>query len=46
SLQLLVGVVLYGEPFTTTHALTFGCIWAGLALYSTSLRHSKPAPEP
>ncbi|MEA5421510.1 EamA family transporter RarD [Spirulina sp. CCNP1310] len=38
SLQLLVGVFLYGEPFTLTHALTFGCIWAGLALYSASLR--------
>lgn len=45
SLQLLVGVFLYGEPFTPTHALTFGCIWAGLAVYSASLRHRKPSPE-
>jgi chloramphenicol-sensitive protein RarD len=36
SLQLLLGVFLYHEPFTHTHAVTFGCIWAALILYSTT----------
>jgi chloramphenicol-sensitive protein RarD len=36
SLMLLIGVFLFGEPFTGVHAVTFGLIWAGLALYSTS----------
>ncbi len=39
SLQLLLGVFLYHEPFTATHAVTFSCIWLALALYSfTALR--------
>jgi chloramphenicol-sensitive protein RarD len=34
SLQLLLAVVVYGEPFTRTHMVTFSCIWAALGLYS------------
>lgn len=34
SLQLLLAVVVYKEPFTRTHLVTFLCIWAALALYS------------
>jgi chloramphenicol-sensitive protein RarD len=34
SIQLLLGVVVYREPFTTTHAVTFGLIWLALAIYS------------
>jgi chloramphenicol-sensitive protein RarD len=34
SLQLLVGVTLLGEAFSTTQAVGFGCIWLGLALYA------------
>ncbi|MGK7888892.1 MAG: EamA family transporter RarD [Leptolyngbyaceae cyanobacterium] len=34
SLQLMLGVFLYQEPFTRTHAITFGCIWVALATYS------------
>ena len=34
TLQLLQGVLLYHEPFTLAHALSFGCIWSALALYS------------
>lgn len=42
SLQLLLGVFLYREPFTPTHTLTFGCIWLALFIYSsTSLVQSK-----
>jgi chloramphenicol-sensitive protein RarD len=36
SLMLLIGVFLFGEPFTGVHAVSFGCIWVGLALYSVS----------
>ncbi|WP_019499717.1 EamA family transporter RarD [Pseudanabaena sp. PCC 6802] len=34
SLQLMLGVWLYREPFTKTNAIAFGCIWTALALYS------------
>jgi chloramphenicol-sensitive protein RarD len=34
SIQLLLAVVVYGEPFTRTHLVTFSFIWAALALYS------------
>jgi len=36
SLQLILGVFLYREPFTATHAVTFGFIWTALAVYSAS----------
>ena len=36
SLQLFLGVFLYHEPFTRIHAVTFGCIWTALALYSVN----------
>lgn len=35
--QLLQGVLLYHEPFTSVHALTFACIWSALALYSADV---------
>lgn len=34
SLQLLLAVQGYGETFTGHHAITFACIWAGLALFT------------
>ena len=34
TMHFLVAVLLYREPFTTAHMVTFACIWAGLALYS------------
>lgn len=40
TLQLLLAVLAYGEPFTRTHLVTFSCIWGALALYSAdALRH-------
>lgn len=40
SIALLLGVLVYGEPFTPTHLITFGCIWTALALYTvTAWRH-------
>ncbi len=36
SLQLLLGVFLYHEPFTPDHIVTFGLVWSAIALYSSS----------
>lgn len=33
SISLLLGIFIYGEPFTTTIATAFGCIWFGLGLF-------------
>ena len=35
SLHFLLAVFLYGEPFGTVHLITFACIWAALAIFST-----------
>jgi chloramphenicol-sensitive protein RarD len=44
SLQLLLGVFLYHEPFTLTHTVTFTLIWTALVIYSvTSLRTGQVA---
>lgn len=41
TLQFLVAVALFGETFTTWHAIAFPLIWGGLALYSwDSLRRA------
>ncbi len=37
SLQLLLAVLVFGEPFTTGHAVSFSMIWIALALYSADL---------
>jgi chloramphenicol-sensitive protein RarD len=34
TMQFLLAVALYREPFTPAHAAAFGLIWASLALYS------------
>jgi len=34
SLQLLCGVVLYGEPFSAVQAQGFACIWLALGIYA------------
>jgi chloramphenicol-sensitive protein RarD len=36
TMTFLLGVFLYREPFERTDLITFGCIWAGLVLYSAS----------
>ena len=42
TLQFLIAVSIYGEPFTTAHAIAFGAIWAALALYIVALvRHAR-----
>lgn len=34
TLQLLTGVLIYGEPFGVVRAIGYGAIWVALALYS------------
>jgi chloramphenicol-sensitive protein RarD len=34
TLTLVIAVVLYGEAFTRDHAMTFGCVWLALALFT------------
>jgi chloramphenicol-sensitive protein RarD len=38
SLQFLLAVAVFREPFTTAHLVTFACIWSALALLSVDLR--------
>lgn len=46
SLQLLLAVLVFGEPFTGRHWAAFGLIWAGLLIYSAdsvmATRRSRP----
>lgn len=42
TLQFLIAVLLYGEAFTSAHAVAFPAIWLALVLYVTALvRQSK-----
>ena len=41
----LLAVLLYGEPFTTAHMVSFGLIWTALVIYSLDLR-AKLRSEP
>ena len=34
--QLLIGVFLYGEPFTSIHAISFGLVWGAIIIFSCS----------
>lgn len=46
SIQLLLGVFLYQEPFTQTHLVSFSCIWTALLIYSsTTLLRAKTATQ-
>jgi chloramphenicol-sensitive protein RarD len=38
SCTFLLAVLLFGEAFTITHAVTFGLIWIALAIYTIELR--------
>ena len=37
TLQFLLAVAVYGERFTTAHAVAFGCIWTALILYVSAM---------
>ena len=43
TLQFLLAVAVYDEPFTTAHAIAFGCIWTALALYVSAIVHDMRA---
>ena len=45
TLQLLIAVVVYGEPFRATHAIAFGAIWAALVLYVISMLRAPKLPQ-
>lgn len=32
--QFLIGILVYGESFTTAHIVCFSCIWTGLIIFS------------
>lgn len=36
TISLFLGVFVYGESFTVTHLLSFGCIWLGLLFFTWS----------
>ena len=46
TLQFLLAVGLYGEHFSTAHAIAFGAIWVALALYASSLIGERRASRP
>jgi chloramphenicol-sensitive protein RarD len=46
TLQFLIAVLLYGEPFTSAHAIAFGAIWTALGLYVAGLVRSPRLPQP
>ena len=36
TISMIIGIFMYGEAFTSTHAITFSCIWIGVAIFSWS----------
>jgi chloramphenicol-sensitive protein RarD len=44
TLQFLIAVFVYDEPFTRAHALAFGAIWTALALYVVAIIQQPRAP--
>jgi chloramphenicol-sensitive protein RarD len=47
SMQLLLGIFLYHEPFTTTRAVGFGLIWMALIVYGADgLLRARRRPAP
>ncbi|HVM37404.1 MAG TPA: EamA family transporter RarD [Sphingomicrobium sp.] len=47
TLQFLLAVGVYGEPFTRAHGIAFGAIWTALILYVVALaRAPRAAPPP
>jgi chloramphenicol-sensitive protein RarD len=51
TLQFLLAVLVYGEPFTLPHAIAFGAIWTAAVLYlissvrSARAAHCETVPE-
>jgi chloramphenicol-sensitive protein RarD len=45
TLQFLIAVLMYGEPFTPAHAIAFSAIWIALGLYVTALARTPRMPQ-
>jgi len=41
TLSLIIGVFVYGESFTISHLLSFGCIWVGLFVFTVNQFRNK-----
>ncbi len=39
SLTLLLALLVFGESFSTAHAVCFGCVWTGLAIFTGDSIH-------
>ena len=47
TLQFVLAVAVYGEPFTRDQLIAFGCIWLGLAAFSVDLvQHTRASAAP
>jgi chloramphenicol-sensitive protein RarD len=46
TLQFLIAVLIYGEPFTIAHSIAFPAIWIALVLYVTALLRAPRLPQP
>ena len=46
TLQFVIAVAVYGEAFTTAHAIAFGSIWLALGLYVFALARAPKAQAP
>ena len=46
TLQFLIAVLLYGERFTTAHAIAFPAIWTALVLYVIAMLRAPKLPQP
>jgi chloramphenicol-sensitive protein RarD len=45
TLQFLLAVAIYNEPFSNAHAIAFGCIWTALTLYLGSMVRDRRAKQ-
>jgi chloramphenicol-sensitive protein RarD len=45
TLQFLLAVAIYEEPFTAAHGIAFGCIWTALALYLGAMIRDRRAAQ-
>ena len=45
SLQFLLAVLAFGEPFGRTQAICFAAIWTALAIFSVGGATPRPAPR-
>ncbi|MGA7674114.1 MAG: EamA family transporter RarD [Rhizomicrobium sp.] len=43
TITLAVAILVFGEPFSTTDAATFGCVWAALVLVGLDAQFSRSA---